>query len=59
LDDEFAGFLIDAYALNRTGRQHSRAVFSHRAKGCAKSEIAGFVGLFEGFGLCRFAGWAE
>ena len=59
LDDEFAGFLIDSYALERTGRrQYSRAVLS-RAKGRAKSEIAGFVGLFEAFGPCRFAGWAE
>lgn len=59
LDDEFAGFLIDAYALDTTGRrQYSRAVLS-RAKGRAKSEIAGFVGLFEAFGPCRFCGWAK
>lgn len=58
LDDEFAGFLVDAYALDGNGRrQYSRAVLS-RAKGRAKSEIAGFVGLFEAFGPCRFCGWA-
>ncbi|WP_409182949.1 Terminase [Amycolatopsis sp. VS8301801F10] len=58
LDDEFAGFLVDAYALDGHGRRlYSRAVLS-RAKGRAKSEIAGFVGLFEAFGPCRFAGWA-
>ncbi|MYW96012.1 Terminase [Amycolatopsis rubida] len=58
LDDEFAGFLVDAYALDGHGRrQYSRAVLS-RAKGRAKSEIAGFVGLFEAFGPCRFCGWA-
>lgn len=59
LDDEFAGFLVDAYALDGHGRrQYSRAVLS-RAKGRAKSEIAGFVGLFEAFGPCRFCGWAK
>ncbi len=58
LDDEFAGFLIDSYALDHPGRRlYSRAVLS-RAKGRAKSEIAGFIGLFEAFGPCRFAGWA-
>ena len=58
LDDEFAGFLVDAYALDGHGRrQYSRAVLS-RAKGRAKSEIAGFIGLFEAFGPCRFSGWA-
>jgi phage terminase large subunit-like protein len=59
LDDEFAGFLVDAYALNRAGRRlYSRAALV-RAKGRAKSELAGFIGSFEARGPARFAGWAQ
>ncbi|MCP3801844.1 Terminase [Allokutzneria sp. A3M-2-11 16] len=59
LDDEFAGFGVDAYALDEKGRRlYTRAALV-RPKGRAKSELAGFVGLFEGFGPCRFAGWAQ
>ncbi|MEO6081571.1 MAG: Terminase [Umezawaea sp.] len=58
LDDEFAGFVLDAYALNRAGRRlYSRAALV-RPKGRAKSELAGFIGLFEARGPSRFAGWA-
>jgi hypothetical protein len=57
LDVEVAGFI--AYALNQQGcRLYSRAALV-RAKGCARSELAGFIGLFEGRGHARFAGWAE
>lgn len=59
LDDEFAGFITDAYALNRQGRRlYSRAALV-RAKGRAKSELAGWLGLFEARGPARFAGWAR
>ena len=58
LDDEFAEFLTDAYALNSDGRRlYSRAALV-RPKGRAKSELAGFLGLFDAFGPARFAGWA-
>ncbi|RLK54833.1 Terminase [Actinokineospora cianjurensis] len=58
LDDEFVGFLVDAYALDADGRRlYSRAALV-RPKGRSKSELAGFVGLFEARGPSRFAGWA-
>lgn len=59
LDDEFAGFIADAYALAPTGRRLYDSAFISRAKGRAKSELAAFVVLFEAFGLCRFERWAE
>ncbi|MCK2237717.1 MULTISPECIES: Terminase [unclassified Crossiella] len=59
LDDEFAGFLLDTYSLSEQGRRlYSRAALV-RAKGRAKSELAGFIGLFEALGPARFAGWAQ
>ncbi|GAA3223206.1 hypothetical protein [Actinocorallia longicatena] len=59
LDGEFGGFLVDAYALRPEGRKiYDTAVIS-RGKGRAKSELAAFFALFEAFGPCRFAGWAE
>ena len=59
LDDEFAVFVVDAYALNERGRRLYDSVFLSRAKGRAKSELAGLLALWEGMGPCRFAGWAE
>jgi hypothetical protein len=59
LDDEFGGFLVDAYALREDGRRLYDSALLSRGKGRAKSELAGFVGLFEVFGPCRFGGWAE
>jgi hypothetical protein len=59
LDDEFAGIIVDNYALESTGRRMYDSVFTSRAKGRAKSELAGFEVLLEGFGPCRFAGFAE
>ncbi|MFI9381224.1 Terminase [Kutzneria sp. NPDC052558] len=59
LDDEFAGFLVDSYALGTAGRRlYSRAALV-RPKGRAKSELAGWLALFEAFGPARFAGFAE
>ncbi|MEV0759535.1 hypothetical protein [Nocardia sp. NPDC050435] len=57
--DEYCAFLVDLYAQDETGRRLYDHAFLSRSKGCAKSEIASFVGLFEGLGPCRFAGWAE
>ena len=59
LDDEFAGLIVDCYALGEDGRRLYDSVFLSRAKGRAKSEWAGLQVLFEAFGPCRFAGWAE
>ncbi|MFI8976904.1 hypothetical protein ACIGO9_28760 [Nocardia asteroides] len=57
--DEYCGFLIDTYALDGDGRRIYDHVFLSRPKGCAKSEIAAFIGLFEALGPCRFDGWAR
>jgi phage terminase large subunit-like protein len=59
LDDEFAGFVVDCYALGGTGRRLYDSIFLSRAKGRAKSELAGFIVLFEAMGPCRFDRWAE
>jgi phage terminase large subunit-like protein len=58
LDDEFAGFILDVYALDAEGRRNYDSAFISRAKGRAKSELAGFIVLFEAFGPCRFGGFA-
>lgn len=59
LDDEFRGFVADCYALNDEGRRLYGSAFISRAKGRAKSELAGFIALFEAFGPARFDGWAK
>lgn len=59
LDDEFAGFILDVYALGEDGRRNYDSAFMSRAKGRAKSELAGFIALFEGFGPARFYDWAK
>lgn len=59
LDDEFAGLILDCYAHDETGRRLYDTVVISRAKGRAKSELAGFIGLAEAFAPVRFAGWAE
>jgi len=59
LDDEFAGFVVDCYALDEHGRRLYDSAFLSRAKGRAKSELAGFLVLFEALGPARFAGWAQ
>ncbi|MBC9719510.1 hypothetical protein H9Y04_44130 [Streptomyces sp. TRM66268-LWL] len=58
LDDEFAGLILDYYAHDRSGRRLYDTSVVSRAKGRAKSELAGFVGLAEALGPVRFAGWA-
>jgi hypothetical protein len=59
LDDEFAGFILDVYAIGADGRRNYDSAFMSRAKGRAKSELAGFIALFEGFGPARFYDWAK
>jgi hypothetical protein len=58
LDDEFRAHLALAYALDRNGRRLIfRDVFS-RAKGRAKSELAGAIVCAELLGPVRFDHWA-
>ncbi|MFP3990661.1 Terminase [Streptomyces sp. E11-3] len=59
LDDEFAGLILDCYTHDENGRRLYDTVAISRAKGRAKSELAGFVGLAEAFAPVRFAGWAQ
>jgi len=59
LGDEFAGFILDCYALDPRGRRLYDATFLSRAKGSAKSGLAGFIALFEAFGPARFGGFAQ
>jgi hypothetical protein len=59
LDDEFYAFLLDVYALDDEGRRLYDSAFLSRAKGRAKSELAGFIVLFEAMGPARFVGWAN
>lgn len=59
LDEEFAAFILDSYALDENGRRLYDSAFISRAKGRAKSELAGFITLFEAMGPARFDGWAQ
>jgi hypothetical protein len=59
LDDEFTAFVVDVYALDGNGRRLYDSAFMSRAKGRAKSELAGFIVLFEAMGPARFSHWAE
>lgn len=56
---EYAGFIVDCYALDSEGRRLYGSAFFSRPKGCDKSGLAAAIALFEAFGPCRFAGWAE
>ncbi|QQN79720.1 Terminase [Streptomyces sp. XC 2026] len=58
LDDEFAGLILDCYTHDEAGRRLYDTVAISRAKGRAKSELAGFIALAEAFAPVRFAGWA-
>jgi phage terminase large subunit-like protein len=59
LDEEFAGFIIDSYAVDENGRRLYDSAFISRAKGRAKSELAGFITLFEALGPARFSHWSD
>jgi hypothetical protein len=57
-DDEMRDFVIEVYRIDpETGRRvYDEGVLS-RAKGRAKSETAGHIGIGEAFGPARFDGW--
>jgi hypothetical protein len=57
--DEYAGFIMDCYALDAHGRRLYDTAFFSRPKGTNKSGVAAKLCLFEGLGPARFAGWAE
>lgn len=60
LDDEFTGFIVKAYRLHpKTGVRIVRRAFLSRAKGRAKSELAGMLDCFEALGPARFDHWAQ
>jgi hypothetical protein len=59
LDDELLELTADVYAVDGSGRRLYDSAFISRAKGRDKSGHAGRHVLFEAFGPCRFAGWAE
>lgn len=58
LDDEMRDHVIECYRLDPiTGRRVYDEVVLSRPKGRAKSELAGLVGVAEGFAPVRFDGW--
>ncbi|WP_234390422.1 Terminase [Streptomyces sp. MMG1533] len=58
LDDEFYAFIVKAYRIDpETGRRMYRRAFLSRAKGRAKSEIAGMLVCSEALFPVRFDGW--
>src|SRR3972149_2795934 len=59
LSDELSGVGLDCYALDSDGRRLYDSAFFSRPKGTDKSGQGARFGLFEAFGPCRFAGWAE
>lgn len=59
LDAEFAGFIVDCYALDADGRRLYDSAFMSRPKGRAKSELAGFIVLAEALTNVRFSHWAQ
>jgi phage terminase large subunit-like protein len=58
-DVEFARFIVDAYAIDGHGRRIVDQAFLSRSKGRAKSELGGFIGIYEGVGPCRFDYWDD
>lgn len=59
VEDDFAEFLVVAYALDEDGRRIFHEEFISRPKGCAKSELGGAMAVGEFIGPCRFLGWAQ
>jgi phage terminase large subunit-like protein len=58
LDDEFFEFIVRCYRISpETGRRVYRRAFLSRAKGRAKSELAGMLVCAEALFDVRFAGW--
>lgn len=59
LDQDFYDIVVDTYCLDESGRRLYRTVVICRPKGSAKSELGGFVSMFDAMGPSRFAGWAK
>lgn len=60
LDDEIREFIIDAYEIDPvTGRRENNEAVLSRAKGRAKSEIAGLLVVAEALAPVRFSHWDE
>lgn len=59
LDDEFASFVVKAYAVDGSGRRLYDEAFLSRPKGRAKSEMAGLLAVAEALAPARFDHWAE
>lgn len=59
LDDEFAAFILKAYAVNPDGSRRKRRGVISRPKGRAKSELAAFLGIAEALGPVRFHHFAK
>jgi hypothetical protein len=59
LGDEFAGFIMDCYALDPEGKRIYDHVFLSRPKGTNKSGLASYIAMFEALGPARFLGFAE
>lgn len=57
--DELTGFVVDCYALDEPGKLLYDSAFYSRPKGCDKSGLGARFALFEAFGPCRFAGYAQ
>lgn len=54
LDDEQSEFILRAYEIDAAGKRKVRRAFFSRAKGRAKSELAGMLACFEFLGPARF-----
>jgi hypothetical protein len=59
LNDEYAAFVMDCYALLPEGKRIYDHVFLSRPKGTNKSGLASYIAMFEGLGPARYAGLAE
>ena len=58
LDDEFAAFIVRAYATDAQGKRSVRRAVLSRPKGRAKSELAAFLAVAEAVGPVRFSHFA-
>lgn len=56
---EYAEFMVNCYALDKSGRRLFDRVFLSRPKGSNKSGLAALIVLFESLAPCRFDHWAE
>lgn len=58
LDDEFAAFIVRAYAVDAVGKRAVRRAVISRPKGRAKSELAAMLACAEAVAPVRFDHWA-